>query len=418
MMTTAPSNIVGFDKFSVEDVRQDFPCLDRIVNSNPLVYFDNAATKQKPRAVLDAMQMFYENHCANVHRSAHTLSNEATAMLEAAREKVRDFINADKQSEIIFTRGTTESINLVANSFGQGFLKPGDEIIISVMEHHSNFVPWQMLRDRMGLNLKMATIAPDGNLDLDHYESLFTEKTRLVALAHVSNSLGTVNDAKKLVQIAHQNGAKILLDGCQAVAHLPVDVKDLECDFYVFSAHKMFGPTGVGVLYGKEDLLDQMPPWQGGGEMIDQVTLEKTTYADLPHKFEAGTPPIAEIIGLGAAVEYLSQFDRVALHEYETYLRDMLIERLSNHPEMAIYGTANNKVSIISFNMGDIHSSDFASIVDKEGIAVRAGHHCNQPLMQHFNIPGMVRASLCFYNTEAEIDRFGQSLETVARLFS
>lgn len=406
-------------KWDVEPIRAQFPILSRTVkNGKPLSYFDNAASKQKPKLVLDAMNHCLTHYYANVHRGAHTLSGEATVAFEAARDKVAAFINAKHRHEVIFTRGTTESINLVASSFGQG-LKKGDVILLSQSEHHSNIVPWQLLRERSGVEIRVVPLLADGRIDLDAYgDMLKTGDVKLVALAHASNALGVVNDAKRMVELAHGAGAKILLDGCQAAAHLSVNVQGLDVDFYVFSAHKMYGPTGVGALYGKEALLDAMPPYQGGGEMIDRVTFEKTTWAELPNKFEAGTPAIVEAIGFGAAVDFLNGIDRDAAHAHEQALLTQAMEGIKNLGGITVFGDAPDKLSILSFNMDGIHHNDLSSIVDNEGVALRSGHHCAQPLMDWLGVPGTARASLCLYNTHEEVERFLKALKIVRELFA
>lgn len=407
--------------WDVEAIREQFPILRRRVkNDKPLIYFDNAASKQKPQMVLDAMTDCQTRYYANVHRGSHTLSAEATDAFEAARRKVQRFINAKHDHEVIFTKGTTEAINLVAHSFGNG-LKPGDQILLSVSEHHSNIVPWQLLRERVGVEIKPVPLLEDGRIDLQAYADLLGAghgKVKLVAMTHASNALGVVNDAAKLTELAHAHGAKILLDGCQAVSHLSIDVQALDVDFYAFSGHKMYGPSGVGVLYGKEALLDAMPPFQGGGEMIDRVTFAKTTWAGLPHKFEAGTPAIAEVIGLGAAVDFLCGIDREKARAYERHLLHVAENALDALGGITIYGNAPGKLSILAFNMDGIHHNDVATLVDHDGVALRSGHHCAQPLMDWLGVPGTARASLCFYNTEAELQQFVQSLATVQKMFA
>lgn len=403
--------------FDVKMIRDDFPILHQTVHEHPLVYLDNAATTQKPRMVIDTLNHYYEYDNANVHRGIHALSERATLDYESAREKVCGFINARSVNEIVFTRGTTESINLVAQSYGRDRLGKGDEIVISAIEHHSNIVPWQLVCQQTGARLRVIPMNDRGELDLEAYRALFNPKTRLVALIHVSNALGTVNPVKEMIATAHQHEVPILIDGAQAVAHIPVDVQDLDCDFYAFSGHKLFGPTGIGVLYGKERLLDAMPPYQGGGEMIKMVSFEKTEYAGLPHKFEAGTPNIAGAIGLGAAIDYFLQFDPeiVSHHEHS------LLEHAHNLGEafdgLRIIGRAKDKISIFSFVLDDVHPHDIGTILDREGIAIRAGHHCAMPVMQQLQLPATARASFSIYNTPEEVDALFDGLMTVKRLF-
>lgn len=407
------------EAWNVEKIRAQFPILSRIVKNNkPLIYFDNAASKQKPLAVLEAMDGIYRRYYANVHRGAHTLSAEATNAFEEARRKVQAFVNAKHDHEIIFTRGATDAINLVASSFGN-FLKAGDGVILSHSEHHSNIVPWQLLRDRVAVDIQAVPLLADGRFDLEAYEALLKKcHVKLVALGHASNAMGVVNDAAELVRLAHSYGAKILLDGCQAAAHLDIDVQALDVDFYAFSTHKIYGPTGIGALYGKEALLDSMPPYQGGGEMIDRVTFEKTTWAGLPAKFEAGTPSIAEAVGFGAAVDFLRGIDRAAAHAYEADLRAKALVGLQALGDVTVYGDAEGMLPVLSFNIKDIHPNDLAMLADQEGVALRAGHHCAQPLMDWFGISGSVRASLCFYNTEEEVDVFLKALHKVKAIFA
>ncbi len=397
----------------IERVRDDFPVLHQEVHGAPLVFFDNAASSQRPSQVIETVRRYYERDHANVHRGIHTLSQRATEAYEGAREKVRAFINARAEKEIVFVRGATEAINLVANSWGRRNLSPGDEVIISHMEHHSNIVPWQMVCQATGAKLRVIPITDAGELDMQAYRRLFGKRTRFVAVTAVSNALGTVTPAKELVRIAHDHRVPILIDGCQAVPHMPVDVQDLGADFLVFSGHKMFGPTGIGVLYGREDHLEAMPPWQGGGEMIDRVTFEETTWADLPNKFEAGTPNIAGAIGLGAAVDYVNDIGLDAIQAWESGLLEHATRHLEALPEVRILGTAEHKAAVISFLVGDAHPTDVATLLDMKGIAVRTGHHCAQPVMQRFGIPATVRASFAFYNTPDEIDRFVAALKKV-----
>ncbi len=403
--------------FDVHEVRREFPALNQQVNGKPLVYLDNAATSQKPEAVLQAMDHYYRFDNANVHRAAHSLSDRATRGFEQARLKVRSWLNAVSPDEIIWTRGTTEAINLVAYSYGRTHLKPGDEIIISGMEHHANIVPWQLVAQQTGAIIKVIPIQKDGSLDLDAYRNLVTERTKLVAVIHVSNALGSINPVKEIVRLAKQAGAITLVDGAQAMAHLRVDVQDLGCDFYALSAHKMFGPTGIGVLYGRESLLNVMPPWQAGGEMIERVSFEQTTFNELPFKFEAGTPAIAEAIGFGAAIDYLSQFNWQDLQNQEHQLLQRARELARDIPGLQIVGDATDKVSVLSFNVKGIHPSDFGTLLDQQGIAVRTGHHCCMPLMDKFSVPGTTRASFAFYNTLDEVDALFQAIRKIQKLF-
>jgi cysteine desulfurase/selenocysteine lyase len=417
----AAQNISKLDSrrsgFDVERVRQDFPILARKIHGKPLVYLDNGATSQKPRAVIDAIERYYAAENSNIHRGVHHLSERATAAYEAAREKVRRFVNAQREQEIIFVRGTTEAINLVAQSYGRTFLKEGDEIIISAMEHHSNIVPWQLLCEQVRARLRVAPINHDGELVIDEYHRLLNDKTKFVAITHVSNALGTIVPIKEIVKLAHERGVPVLVDGAQAVPHLKVDVQEIGCDFYAFSGHKMFGPTGVGVLYGRSDLLDSMPPYQGGGDMISLVTFEKTHYNVLPYKFEAGTPNIAGGIGLGAAIDYLDGLDwpQVAAHEH-----DLLIyatHALSEIESLRIIGTAKEKAGVVSFVFDRVHAHDVGTILDQEGVAVRAGHHCAMPAMQRFGVPATTRASFAFYNTREEVDVLARAVRKVLKVF-
>ena len=399
------------------DYREDFPILSREVHGRPLVYLDNAATTQKPRAVLEAMDALYTTCNANVHRGIHTLSQEATALHEAARERVRAFLNARSTAEIVFTRGTTESLNLVAASFSQAFLREGDEVIVTVMEHHSNIVPWQLARERWGFTLRVVPMDDEGRLDLEAYAALLNERTRLVCCCQVSNVLGTVNPVREMARMAHDAGAYFLVDGAQSVPHFPVDVQELDCDFLTFSAHKIYGPTGVGVLYGKEALLEQLPPYQGGGEMIARVTFEHTTFERLPFKFEAGTPDYVGTHGLAAALDYVEAvgLDRIAAHE-EVLTRHAMA-RMAEIDQMQFYGTVPGKTSVVSFNVGQIHPMDLGTLLDRLGFAIRTGHHCAQPLMARCGVEGMARVSFALYNTEDEIDRFMEALQRVVRMF-
>ncbi len=404
--------------FSVEEIRKDFPILCQKVYNKPLVYFDNAATTQKPNVVLEKIQSAYTTQNANIHRGVHFLSQKATEEHENARAYVAQYINAPKSCEVIFTRGTTEAINLVANSFCERFCDRGDEIILSEMEHHSNIVPWQLVAEKKGLKLKIIKLNALGELDLEHYESLFSEKTKIVSVAHVSNVLGTINPIKTIVQIAHQKGVKVLVDGAQAIPHLEVNVRDLDVDFYAFSGHKVYAPTGIGVLYGKEDLLNLLPPYQGGGEMIDRVSFSRTTYNELPYKFEAGTPDYVGSTALAEALRYLSFFglENVRAHEYE--LLSYATQRLMEVEGVLIIGTSHEKSGVISFVVSDIHPYDIGMLLDKLGIAVRTGHHCAQPLMDSLGISGTVRMSFAVYNTKTEIDIFIDALKRVVAMLS
>ena len=395
--------------FDVDKIRADFPILKRELNGKPLVYFDNAATSQKPKIVIDTIVDYYSNYNANIHRGVHTLSQEATIAYEQARQKIQTHFNAKYLHEIIFTSGTTHSINLVATGF-TSFLNKGDEVIVSTLEHHSNIVPWQMLCEKTGAILKVIPINDEGELLLGSYEKILSNKTKLVFVNHISNALGTINPIEQIIDMAHRVGAAVLIDGAQACPHIKPDVQELDVDFYVASAHKMCGPTGIGVLYGKSEWLNKLPPYQGGGEMIKEVTFEKTTYADLPHKFEAGTPNIAGGIAFGAAIDYLNSigFDNIA--NYERELLDYGTKKLLAIEGLRIYGTSPHKTSVISFNIEGIHPYDIGSIIDKLGIAVRTGHHCAQPIMDYYNIPGTVRASFSFYNTKEEIDKLAEAL--------
>ncbi|HEX9980447.1 MAG TPA: cysteine desulfurase [Flavobacterium sp.] len=403
--------------FNVNDIRKDFPILSREINGKPLVYFDNGATSQKPLAVINEISEYYREINANIHRGVHTLSQIATDAYEQSRIKIQKHINAAKSHEVIFTSGTTHAINLVASSFTQ-FLKPGDEVLVSALEHHSNIVPWQFLCQRTGATLKAVPMNLDGVLDMDEYVRLLSEKTKIVAVNHISNALGTINPIKFMIDKAHEAGAAILIDGAQATPHLKPDVQALDCDFYAFSAHKMCGPTGVGILYGKEEWLEKLPPYQGGGEMIKEVSFEVSTYADLPHKFEAGTPNIADGIAFGTAIDYLNNIGFDNIMQYENELLDYGTQRLLEIDGLRIWGTSLQKASVISFNIGDIHPYDIGTIVDKMGIAVRTGHHCAQPIMNFCKIVGTIRASFSFYNTKEEIDRLASALEKAKIMLS
>jgi cysteine desulfurase/selenocysteine lyase len=404
-------------EFDAVRMRRDFPILSEKVHGKPLVYFDNGATSQKPQAVIDALTHYYRAENSNIHRGVHHLSEQATAAYETARGKVKRFINARADNEIIFVRGTTEGINLVAQSYGRNFLKAGDEIIVSAMEHHSNIVPWQMLCEQVGAKLRVIPINHDGEIVMEEYRRLLGDKTKFVSVTHVSNALGTVVPVKEMVSLAHERGVPVLLDGAQAAPHLKIDVQDLGCDFYAFSGHKMFGPTGVGVLYGRAEMLERMPPFQGGGDMISLVTFEKTHYNVLPYKFEAGTPHISGGIGLGAAIDYLSALDWRRVEAHERQLLDYATEKLSGIDGLRIIGTAAHKAGVISFVFDHVHAHDVGTILDQEGVAVRAGHHCAMPVMQRFGVPATTRASFAFYNLIEEIDVMVRGLERVRKVF-
>ncbi|HEY9897723.1 MAG TPA: cysteine desulfurase [Pantanalinema sp.] len=416
-MTTTTARELQDSTFDVAKVRADFPILAREVNGKPLVYLDNGASSQMPRSVIDRLNRYHSNEHANVHRGVHTLSEQASAEYEAVRLKVQRFINAKEEREIVFVRGATEGVNLVMHGFGRLFIKEGDEILVSAMEHHANIVPWQMLCQEKGCVLKVIPMNDAGELLIDDYRELLTPKTRLVALTHVSNALGTINPVKEMVAMAHAAGAVVLVDGAQAVPHMKVDVQDLDADFYVFSGHKMCGPTGSGILYGKAALLEKMQPFMGGGDMILSVTFEKTTYNEIPFKFEAGTPSIAPMIGLGAAIDYLEGLgmDRIASHEHA--LLTYAAARLAELPGVRIVGTAKDKAAVISFVIEGVHPHDVGTILDSEGIAVRAGHHCAQPVMIRMGVPATTRASFAFYNTKAEVDALIEGIKTVQRIF-
>ena len=413
-LTPTPEGDVA--RFDIERIRADFPILGESVHGRPLVYLDNAATSQKPNAVIRAIADYYRYDNANIHRGVHLLSQRATDAYEGTRAAAQRFINARKTSEIVFVRGTTEAINLVAQTYGRAHVRRGDEVLITAMEHHSNIVPWQMLCEETGAKLRVAPINTRGELLLDEYEKLLGPSTRIAAISHVSNALGTINPAKEMIGMAHARGVPVLVDGAQAVPHMRVDVQDLDCDFYAFSAHKMYGPTGIGVLYGKSELLEAMPPWQGGGDMISSVTFEKTMYNKVPHKFEAGTPDIAGVIGLGAAIAYMESIgvDAIGAHEHELLVYGT--ERLAATPDVSIIGKAENKAGVLSFTLENIHPHDIGTILDQEGIAVRTGHHCAQPVMDFFCIPATVRASLAVYNTKEEIDALIQGIERVKEM--
>lgn len=397
-------------QFNVREIREQFPALRQLIYNKNLIYFDNGATSQKPQVVLDAINNYYSKDNANIHRGVHYMSQKATTEYETARKTIQTYLHAKKSEEIIFTKGTTDGINLVASSYGE-LLAAGDEILITAMEHHSNIVPWQMLCERKNLTLRVAPINKKGELILEEFDKLLSSKTKLVAVTHISNTLGTINPVKELIQKAHAVGAKVLVDGAQSIQHMPIDVIDMDCDFFVFSGHKVFGPTGIGVLYGKEALLDKMPPYQGGGDMIAKVTFERTTYNELPFKFEAGTPHIAGGICLGKAFEFLSTIDMVAVQQYEKELAEYAQDLLDTFEGMRIIGEAKKKTSVVSFVMDGIHPFDIGTLLDKQGIAVRTGHHCTQPLMDFYGIPGTVRASFAFYNTRQEVDTFIAAVE-------
>ena len=401
----------------VERIRQDFPILARRIREHPLVYLDNAATTQKPRQVLDTLARYYSDGNANIHRGVYTLSEEATAAYDAARVKVQRFLNARESREIVFTRNSTESINLVAQSFGRRQVGPGDEILITHMEHHSNIVPWQLLCEQVGAQLRVAPIDDSGTLQLDEFERLLGPRTKLVSVVHLSNSLGTINPVREIVAMAKRRDVPVLIDGSQSVYHMPVDVQALDCDFYAFTGHKLYGPTGIGVLWGREEWLERMPPYQGGGDMIRSVTFEKTTYADLPHKFEAGTPHIAGVVGLGAAIDYLLGVGFEAIAPHEADLLAYGTAALSEVKGLRLIGTAKDKASILAFVMKKVHPHDVGTIVDTEGVAVRTGHHCTQPIMDRFGVPATARASVAMYNTREEIDALVRALERVREMF-
>ena len=409
-----PTTLLSFD---AEVIREDFPILKQFVYGKPLVYLDNAATSQKPRVVIDALTHYYSMDNSNIHRGVHLLSERATKSYEEARVKVQRFINASESKEIIFTRGTTEAINLVAESYGRANVNTGDEILITAMEHHSNIVPWQILCQQTGAKLRVAPINDDGELVLDEFEKLISRKTKLVSLVHVSNALGTINPIRAIIEIAHRHNVPVMVDGAQASPHIKLDVQELDCDFYAFSGHKVYGPTGIGVLYGKSDLLDAMPPYQGGGDMIASVTFEKTTYNTLPYKFEAGTPNIAGTIGLGAAIDYVNQIGIERIARYEHELLEYGTAALSQIPGLRLIGTAREKAGVLSFVLEGVHPHDVGTILDRRGIAIRTGHHCAMPLMERFGIPATARASLAFYNTREEIDALAAGIYEVKEVF-
>jgi cysteine desulfurase / selenocysteine lyase len=403
--------------FDVERVRADFPILELEVNGKPLVYLDNAASSQMPQPVIDRLVRYQTSEHANIHRAVHYLSEKATSEYEAARRKVQRFINAAEERTVIFTSGTTDGINLVAHGYGRKFLGPGDEIILTMLEHHSNIVPWQMVAQEKGATIRVVPINDRGELDLEEYRRLFTARTKLVGLSHVSNALGTINPVKEMIATAHERGVPVLLDGAQAAPHMTIDVQDLDCDFYAFSGHKLCGPTGIGILYGKPELLERMQPFKGGGDMILSVSFEKTTYNTIPHKFEAGTPPIAAAIGLGAAIDYLTALgmDRVAAHELE--LLDYATQQVNRMPGVRIIGTAEQKAAVVSFAVEGVHPHDVGTLLNEEGVAIRTGHHCAQPVMQRFKVPATCRASFAFYNTMSEVDSLVAAIRKVQNVF-
>lgn len=408
----------GTEPFNVAKVREDFPILNEKVYGKPLVYLDNAATTQKPKVVIEAVENFYSSENANIHRGIFCLSEQATRLYESARHKIQKFINASSEKEIIFTRGATEAINLVAHSFGRTFLKKGDEVLITHMEHHSNIVPWQILAEEIGIQLRVAPINDAGELLMEEFSKLLTKKVKLVSVVHVSNALGTINPVKEIIRLSHEKGIPVLVDGAQAVSHMPVDVQSLDCDFYALSGHKLFGPTGIGILYGKMEWLEKMPPYQGGGDMIRSVSFEKgTTFNRVPYKFEAGTPHIAGVIGLGVAVNYLSEIGFEKIVPYEHELLEYGTKKLNEIPGLRIIGTARQKSAILSFVIGEAHAHDIGTILDRSGIAIRAGHHCAMPVMERLGVAATTRASLSFYNTRAEIDRLVDALREVVEVF-
>lgn len=403
--------------FDINKIRKDFPILNQKIYNRPLVYFDNAATTQRPQQVIDALTRTYTEYYGNIHRAAHFLADKATMAYEETREKVRSLINAKSREQIIFTKGTTESINMAAFSYGEAFIKEGDEIIVSEMEHHSNIVPWQLMAARKKARIVMLPIDDDGRLLIEQLDSLITKRTRIIAVAHVSNVLGTINPIKQIIEMAHDRGVHVLIDGAQAVPHMRIDVQQSDADFYAFSAHKMYGPNGVGVLYGKKELLGQMPPYQGGGEMISEVSFAGTTYNELPYKFEAGTPNISGVIAFGAAIDYLLNIGLEIVADVENEILKYATAELNKIPGMKIYGTQKEKSGAISFNVEGVHFFDLGTMLDKFGIAVRTGHHCADPLMDHFGIQGTVRASFAFYNTKEEVDLFIEALKKVIQMF-
>ena len=414
---STPAKPAATSSYDVEKIRRDFPILQQKINGKPLVYLDNAASSQKPRFVLDAIIRYYEEDNANVHRGVHTLSERATEAYELGRAKAAGFINARSTREVVFVRGASEAINLVATSYGREHVKAGDEILISHMEHHSNIVPWQLLCEQLGAKLRVVPINADGDLELDEYERLIGPRTKLVAMVHVSNALGSINPVKRVIATAHEHDIPVLIDGAQAAPHLKIDVQDLDCDFYALSSHKMYGPTGIGVLYGKEALLDKMPPYQGGGEMIRTVSFEKTTYNELPHKFEAGTPHIAGAVGLGAAIDYLNEIGLANIAAYEHELLTYAREQLSQLPGLSFVGNATNQAAVVGFVLDQAHPHDVGTILDQEGVAIRSGHHCAQPVMERYGVTATTRASMGVYNTTRDIDTLIHGLKRVLEVF-
>tara|TARA_R100001143_G_scaffold41626_1_gene37728 strand:+ start:1853 stop:3109 length:1257 start_codon:yes stop_codon:yes gene_type:complete len=414
----AAETVVQAHGFDAGRVKQDFPILNQQVNGQPLVYLDNAATTQKPQAVIDAISHYYQFDNSNVHRGAHTLADRATAKFEQARQRVAQFINAPAAKQVLWTRGTTEGINLVASSWGGANLKQGDRVLVSAMEHHSNIVPWQMVAEKTGAQVEAIPVDDTGTLDLQAYTDMLDDRVRMVSVNQVSNALGSINPIADIIRLAHQHGALVLIDGAQAIAHWPVDVQAMDCDFYVFSGHKLFGPTGIGVLYGREELLNAMPPYQGGGEMIETVSFDGTTYNQLPYKFEAGTPDIAGAIGLAAAIDYVDSLDRAAAAEHEHALLAYATEKATQVPGLKLIGTATDKCAVLSFVLEGVHPSDLGMLLDQQGVAVRTGHHCAQPLMQQYGIPGTVRASFSFYNTFDDVDRLFAALDKARQLLT
>ncbi len=419
-MTAAPRQaaIGNRQSFDVEKLRADFPILSTLSRGKPLVYLDNAATSQKPRSVIEATSRYYESQNANIHRGVYQLSETATAMYEGVRAKAADWIHANDPREVIYVRSTTEAINLVASSWGRANLNAGDEVLISAMEHHSNIVPWQLIAEERGARVRVIPMSRDGELLLDQAAALLTPRTKMLAVAHVSNSLGTINPIRELVALARERGVPVLVDGAQAAPHMPIDVQQLGCDFYTVSGHKIFGPTGIGLLWGRASLLDAMPPYQGGGDMIRSVTFEKTTFAPLPAKFEAGTPNIAGVAGLGAAIDYLAALPWAAVHAHERDLHDYAVEQLCDIPGVTIVGRAKQKASVVSFTLDGVHPHDVGTIVDQHGVAVRTGHHCTQPVMDFLGIPATTRASFAFYNTRAEADVLAEAVRAVQKVFA
>lgn len=412
---TSISQEIGTKTFNVEDIRKEFPVLDQEVNGQPLVYFDNAATTQKPKVVIDSIVDYYQGYNANIHRGIHTLAEKATKAYEDTRKALQAFINANEAEEVIFTKGTSESINLIASTYGRKFIKKDDEIVISGLEHHSNIVPWQLLAEEKGAHIKVIPVLEDGSLDITTFKGLLSEKTALVAVNHASNSLGTINPIKEIIDLAHNHDAVVVIDGAQATAHLTIDVQALDCDFYAISAHKFYGPTGTGAVYGKRKHLEAMPPYQGGGEMIKDVSFEKTTYNDIPYKFEAGTPNISDVIAWKAAIEFINELGKENIAAHEIELLDYATKKIQELDGVRIIGTAKEKVSVLSFVIEGIHPFDVGQMLDARGVAVRTGHHCTQPLMDKFGIEGTVRASFAVYNTKAEIDHFITGLERVIK---